>query len=308
MAFFKRSKSQNYDVFSGYAWHVPGIAGMFGMLGWLLVGAILGGIVLMVIKGLIPSLTEEYQTLITYPIMFIPAMIAAKTISNRNMMFDPGYAIDNNHFGRLGGWVIALLCMVATFAAGFCMDAVNSQMPPMPDWLEQALGSLTEGTFLINFLAVSIFAPIFEEWLCRGTVLRGLLNYQKADGTRGLKPGWAIVISALFFAVIHMNPWQAIPAFALGLLFGYVYYKTGSLKLTMLMHFTNNTAALLLSQYGGWDEDIECWTDVMPLATYIILFVIFAAFLVWFVLELGKIGQQRPQGNCDELTFDPESA
>ena len=206
MAFFKKSKNQNYDVFSGFAWHVPGVSGMFGLLGWLLVGAILGSIVTVVFMGLMPGAGEEYATLISYPLMFLPAMIASKHISNRNMLFDNGYAIDSSHFGRFGGWGVALLCMLATFAAAFCMDAVNAQMPDMPEWLENALNSMTQGTFWVNFLAVSIFAPIFEEWLCRGMVLRGLLNYQKPDGTRGLKPVWAIVISAAFFAIIHMNP------------------------------------------------------------------------------------------------------
>ena len=305
MAFFKKSKNQNYDVFSGFAWHVPGVSGMFGLLGWLLVGGILGSIVTLVFMGLMPGAGEEYATLISYPLMFLPAMIASKHISNRNMLFDNGYAIDSNNFGRLGGWGVALLCMLATFAAAFCMDAVNAQMPDMPEWLENALNSMTQGTFWVNFLAVSIFAPIFEEWLCRGMVLRGLLNYQKADGTRGLKPVWAIVISAAFFAIIHMNPWQAIPAFALGLLFGYVYYKTGSLKLTMLMHFTNNTAALLLSQFANLDT-VESWLDLMPLPVYIILAVMFLAFLYWFVKELGKIQQPRPQGNSDEIPVASE--
>lgn len=301
MAFFKKSKNQNFDIFSGYAWHVPGVGGMFGLLGWLLLGAVLGIIITGIFMFAMPELSTEYAELISYPIMFIPAMVASKYISNSNMVFERGYAIDSSHFGRLGGWMVALLCMVATVAAGFCMDAVNAQMPDMPEWLEEALNSLTQGDFFINLLCVSIFAPIFEEWLCRGMILRGLLNYKKADGTRGMKPIWAIVVSAAFFALIHGNPWQAIPAFALGMLFGYVYYKTGSLKLTMLMHCTNNTLALLIGQFADIDDSAAGWMDVMPLPAYLILFVLFLAFLYWFVMELRKIEQARPQGNCDEV-------
>ena len=305
MSFFKKSKSQNFDVFSGYAWHVPGVGGMFSLLGWLLLGALLGNIVSAVFMLFMKDGGMEYAEMIAYPVMFIPAMIASKHISQRNMMFDNGYAIDSSHFGRFGGWIVALLCMVATIGASFCMDAVNAQMPDMPEWLEEALNSMTQGTFWVNLLCVSIFAPIFEEWLCRGMVLRGLLNFQKPDGTRGLKPVWAIVISAAFFAVIHLNPWQAIPAFVLGLLFGYVYYKTGSLKLTMLMHCTNNTCALLLSQFSGL-EDVESWLDIMPTGAYVALSVLFALFIVWFCLELKKISLERPQGNCDEIQVGEE--
>ncbi len=75
------------------------------------------------------------------------------------------------------------------------------------------------------------------------------------------------MISAVFFAVIHLNPWQAIPAFLLGCLFGYVYYRTGSLKLTMLMHFANNTFALAVAHIDAFEE-AESWLDVLPGARY----------------------------------------
>ena len=303
MSFFKKSKHQNYDVFSGYAWHVPGVAGMFALLGWLLVGALLGNVISGVFLLGMGAGSTEYATLIAYPVMFIPAMIASRHISNKNMLFENGYAIDSAHFGPRGGWLLGLLCMVATLGAAFCMDFFNSLLPDMPAWLEEALSSMTEGTFWVNFLCVSIFAPIFEEWLCRGMILRGLLNCKRPDGSRGLRPVWAIVISAAFFAGIHFNPWQAVPAFALGLLFGYVYYRTGSLKLTMLMHFTNNTAALLLSQFSGL-EAADNWMDVMPTGAYIAVFAVFAAYLYGFVKDLGRIVPARYQGNCDELFPD----
>ena len=303
MGFFKKSARQNYDVFSGYAWYVPGVAGMFALLGWLLVGALLGNLLSGVFLLGMGSGAIEYATLLAYPVMFIPAMVASKYVSNRNMLFENGYAVDSAHFGSRGGWLLALLCMVATVGAAFCMDLVNSLMPAMPDWLEKTLESMTGGRFWVNFLCVSIFAPIFEEWLCRGMVLRGLLNCRRPDGSRGLKPLWAIVISAAFFAAIHGNPWQAVPAFALGLLFGYVYYRTGSLRLTMLMHFTNNTLALAMSQFADLDS-ADTWMDVLPTPAYIGLFVCFAVFLFWFVKDLAKIATVRPQGNCDEIPFD----
>ena len=303
MHFFKKSKHQNYDVLSGYAWYVPGIAGLFGLLGWLLAGALLGNIVSGIFLLGMGAGSAEYATLIAYPVMFIPAMIASRYISNRNALFENGYSIDSGHFGPRGPWVLALLCMVATLGSAFCMDLFNSLLPDMPAWLEETLSSMTEGTLWVNFLCVSIFAPFFEEWLCRGMILRGLLNCKRPDGSRGLKPVWAIVISAAFFALIHFNPWQAVPAFALGLLFGYVYYRTGSLKLTMLMHFTNNTAALLLSQFSGLDS-ADNWMDVMPAGVYFAVFAVFAAFLYGFVKDLGRIVPARPQGNCDELFPD----
>ncbi len=309
MAFFRKSKNQNYDFLSGYSWYTPGVKGLFVLLGWLLVGALLGNIIAAIFMMFLKDSGEamEYATLISYPIMFIPPMLYAKHASNRNMAFDPGYRIDNNNFSPVGGWILAALVMVGTLGCALCMDSVNSQMPPMPKWLEDALGSMTGGTLWVNFLCVSIFAPIFEEWLCRGMILRGLLNYERVtkegEKVRGLKPIWAIVISALFFALIHMNPWQAIPAFTLGILFGYVYYRTGSLKLTMLMHFSNNTMALTLSRIDSI-KDAESMLEIMSPAAYWSLFVVGIAVICLLIWVLGKVTLHSPRGNCDELPVD----
>lgn len=274
--------------------YVPGVSGMFMLLGMLLVGAIAGSILVSIITIICgASATSDLSTAISYPVMFIPPMLYALGCSRRAYPFQSSVAVDTNIFKPVGAAPAAILVSVATIAAAFMMDLVNAQMPAMPAWLEEALKNMTQGNVWVNFLCVSIMAPFFEEWLCRGMVLRGLLNCE-----RKIKPVWAIIISAAFFAIIHMNPWQAVPAFALGCLFGYVYWKTGSLKLTMLMHFVNNTVALMAGQIDAL-KDMDYWTDVMGPVTYGICFAAFAAYLVVFFLIFKKIELQNPQGNCE---------
>ena len=153
---------------------------------------------------------------------------------------------------------------------------------------------MTGGNIILSFICVSIFAPLFEEWLCRGMVLRGLLTK--------MSPAWAIAVSALFFAVIHFNPWQAIPAFILGLLFGFVYYKTGSLKLTMLMHFTNNTMALIFSKIPSFAE-ADTLADVMTPWAYACLIIVCVLYLAAMVITLRAIPMRSEEAccNCDEV-------
>ena len=165
---------------------------------------------------------------------------------------------------------MAAIVSVATIAAAYITDLVSHFMPPMPPFIEQLMKDLLDAPLWITLLSVSIFAPFFEEWLCRGMILRGLLGK--------MKPAAAICISAAFFAIIHFNPWQAIPAFILGLLFGFVYYRTGSLKLTMLMHCVNNTMAALMSRIPAF-EDAQSFVDVLSPWTYAGLFICSAAFL-----------------------------
>ena len=276
-----RTKRGNYNVFGHYTWCIPGVADIFILLGMLLLGALAGNLVNIPFVAILGAEKGgEYGMLVSYPLMFIFPMLWASGRSRRASMTEKGLLLDNSFFAPLGGALSALLVVLATLAAALCCDAVNSLMPPMPEWLESALKSMTTGSFWVNFLCVSIFAPFFEEWLCRGMVLRGLL-------ARGTRPWIAIAVSALFFAVIHMNPWQAIPAFAGGILFGYVYYKTGSLRLTMLMHFTNNTMALIIGHIESL-KDCETWLDVLG-SGYWLVFCACILLLALVILAFRRI-------------------
>lgn len=259
------------------------------LLAMFFVGALLGNMLVLLLQaGFSAEFAQEYGTVISYPVMFIPPMLYASFQSRKNEFLPwgedgnppAGVPLDTDNFGRLGvGW-LALVVSIATMAASFVAEPVNALLPEMPELLKQALEQLTEGPVWISLLSVSIFAPFFEEWLCRGIVLRGLL--QK------MKPVWAIVVSALFFAVLHMNPWQAIPAFILGLLFGYVYYRTGSLKLTMLMHCVNNTLAVVCSHIPSLAE-AETFMDVMIPWAYACIYAACILFLIAAVITIHGI-------------------
>ena len=291
----KAHRPRNFEFLRKFSYYIPSVADMFILLAFLLLGGLLGNLVTLPMVALLgPDDGIQYGMLIAYPLMFIPAMIYASVKSRGNSFTKDGLLLDSNHFKPLGGALCALFVVLATLSAAFCSDAILANMPDMPPALENMLKGLTSGDNLfVNFLMVSIFAPFFEEWLCRGMILRGLL------GTK-VKPVWAIVISAVFFAVIHLNPWQAVPAFLLGCLFGYVYYKTGSLKLTMLMHFANNTFALVTSQIDAFGE-AESWLDVLPGMRYWILFFAAILLVVLIIRAFGRIPQERPQGNMDPV-------
>ena len=304
MAFSAR-KVHNYDLYSGHAWYVPGIKGMFGFIGWFLLGAVLGAVV-QLIMGLFMSQQAivDYGMIVTYPLTFLPAMVYAANQSRKNMMFDAGYTLDNKHFSPYSFGTLILITVVMTFASMFAFDLPNywnmmltKQSPVMSrfyDWFVELMKQVTGGPFWASFLVVAIFAPIFEEWLCRGMVLRGLLTK--------MKPVWAIVISALFFAVIHANPWQALNAFLIGLMMGYVYYKTGSLILTMLIHFVNNGTAVIVSNIDYFKdmEDLQ-WIDVLGKQNYTIVFLVSCCILAACLYSFSRIKLENPWGNIDRI-------
>lgn len=289
-------KVQNYNLFADFAYYVPGVGGMFMLLILLLGGACVGSLVTAL---LMPIVGMAVGTLVSYVLMFIPPMFYALSQSHRNSMWGEGVALSSFHVKPLSGILVALLVSVATFAAAFMTDVLGKILPAMPEWLEDALGVATDGNIVLNLLTVSVFAPLCEEWLCRGEVLRGLLHHKRQDGST-MKPVWAIVISSAFFAFIHLNPWQAIPAFILGCLFGYVYYKTGCLWLTMLMHCVNNTMAVIITHIDSLSE-YDSWVDLLGPNRYAVGFALCALVLVAFFYMFRKIEMQSPEGNCDRI-------
>ena len=302
----KRRVRKNYNFLSKYSYYTPGVNGMLGLLCLLLVGVLLGNFAMWICLGIVggENFVAEYGMLISYPLMFIPAMIYASIKSSSSALFDTGYSLDHGSFAPVGVLMCCLMAVLGTLAASIVADGIVNLLPAMPKWLEEVMNSMVNGNIWINFLCASIMAPIFEEWLCRGMVLRGLLNYTRRDKAgnkvQGLKPWVAIVISAAFFALIHANPWQAIPAFALGCLFGYVYYRTGSLKLTMLMHFTNNTFALVCSNIDAFDG-IDSWAELLGTGKYLVLCAACILMVIVAVREFHRITLLRPQGNCEVL-------
>lgn len=295
-------RAKNYNFYGNFPFFTPGIKGCIILLLLFLAGAVLGAVIASIIAAPFaatsPEKTVELVTVISYPVMFIPPMIYASLQSKRNSFFDVGYALDSNNFGKMGGFMAALKATILVLAAGFIIDILGYVMPDMPDWLKSALQGLTGGNVWINFLCVSIFAPFFEEWLCRGMILRGLLNYKKEDGTNGIKPVWAIIISAAVFAAIHGNIWQALPAFMIGIVMGIVYYKTGSLKLTMLMHFVNNTLALVMGQIDSL-SDYNYWIEIMGAKWYWPAFVACAMLAFLTIRAFLALPDKQPKGGCD---------
>lgn len=309
MELFAR-KVNNYDLYATHSWYVPGIGGMFGMLGWFIVGALLGSLLTVILMAFLPmQVITDYGMVVIYPLQFLPAMIYVAHKSQRNSLFEVGYKLNNNNFGPYKWWVIALITVVMSYACMVASDLpnyANYKLTTSVKWLNDAydmfvnmMQQVTGGPFWSSFLVTAIFAPVFEEWMCRGVVLRGLLTK--------MKPGWAIVISALFFALIHMNPWQALNAFIIGLVMGYVYYKTGSLLLTMLIHFVNNGTAVITAQFTDTDN-VEYWFETMPMGAYIPLIIAGAAVLAACLWAFHRIPLQQQRGNIDEIPVEAEAS
>lgn len=302
MKLFAR-KVSSFDLYASQSWYVPGLKGMFGLLLWFLAGALLGMLVQALFLVFVPlDVWMSYGMILVYPLQFLPAMIYVSAKSRMNSLFEKGYKLNSSNFGKNKWWEAALATVL--LSAGTIMSAdlpnylnykVTMAIPGMEqlyNLFSETMRNMTQGPIWSSFLVTAIFAPVFEEWLCRGMVLRGLL-------TR-MKPSWAIIVSALFFALIHFNPWQALNAFIIGVVMGYVYYKTGSLALTMLIHFVNNGLAVVLSNIPSLAQ-YDFWIDMMGRTTYGIVYLLGLCALAGGIIFFRNIPLKGEHGNMDEV-------
>lgn len=92
-----------------------------------------------------------------------------------------------------------------------------------------------------GYVAVGVLAPLVEEMVFRGALLRTLL------GMVSKKNHWiAIMVSAFVFGLVHGNMAQFVNAMIMGLMLGWMYYRTKSIVPGILLHWVNNTMAFVL--------------------------------------------------------------
>ena len=105
--------------------------------------------------------------------------------------------------------------------------AVLDKYLPAPAWFWEMFNKIFEGDFgwWGAFMKVAVVAPIVEELIFRGLIFHGF--------RRNYNAFTSVVMSALLFALFHLNPWQFPATFLLGLLLGWIMIRTNNLLLSI---------------------------------------------------------------------------
>ena len=143
-----------------------------------------------------------------------------------------------------------VLVWVVVLALGTIVPStwLGEQIPyEMPQEIEQMLSEMLHNRW--GYLAIGILAPIVEEMVFRGAILRTLLllGGRGNDQSSKFKAFFAILISALLFGAVHGNVQQFVHATLIGLLLGWMYYRTNSIVPGIVFHWINNTAAYVIA-------------------------------------------------------------
>lgn len=147
------------------------------------------------------------------------------------------WSVVSRHWVRTRPWFVLFWCVVAALGALVPSVWLQEHMPELPNLVEGEFDMIMKDR--MGYFVVGLLAPLAEEMVFRGAILRSLLRWKS-------NPWVGIVISAILFAVIHMNPAQMPHAFLIGLLLGWMYWRTDSIVPGVVYHWLNNTVAYIL--------------------------------------------------------------
>lgn len=150
----------------------------------------------------------------------------------------------------------------------------------LPDFMEDTFFEIANEP--LGVVSMALLAPLVEEMMFRGA----MQNYFMRTSSN---PWVGIIVTALIFGVVHMNPQQVVYAALLGLVFGWIYYRTRSLLPVITGHVLNNSVAVLSMKIWG-TEDMEAVT--VDDKTVMIPFLLFVAVVV--VLLAVSINRELP--------------
>lgn len=131
--------------------------------------------------------------------------------------------------------IIFLLVFLVGLFQFIPMIALENFMD-LPDYMGQDFVDMAHNP--IGILVLCIIAPIAEEYLFRGLMMRKMLRWN-------ISPWYAIVGSSIMFGLIHINPAQIPGAIIMGIVMAWMCYRTRSLIPGIIIHITNNTICLI---------------------------------------------------------------
>lgn len=140
---------------------------------------------------------------------------------------------------------------------------------------ENAVVEYTMDTGPLKVLVMVILAPVLEEYVCRKQII---------DRTRQYGEKTAVLLSALVFGLLHQNLYQFFYAFGLGLIFAYIYTRTGRLRYSVLLHGFVNFLGSVVAPWLLSNVDIAAIENLDPTASEEVIMEVLTPMLPGFLM------------------------
>lgn len=148
-------------------------------------------------------------------------------------------------------WTALVWTGVATLGTIIPSIWLNEQLSlDMPEHVERLLVDIMRQP--LGYLFIGILAPVAEEVVFRGAVLRSLLTVMEGRWRWG-----AIAVSAVIFGAVHGNESQFLHAVLTGVLLGWMYERTRSIVPGLVCHWVNNSLAFLATNLAPGIDDMK---------------------------------------------------
>jgi membrane protease YdiL (CAAX protease family) len=170
-------------------------------------------------------------------------------------------------------WLWLLLSLASLFVVVSDLSGYMHQLWPRPEFWQEAILRFyvaeTWPEYLFRLFAAGILAGFCEEFAFRG--------FLQTIFTQRLGRDVGILLTSFLFALIHLDPWNFLSLFLLGLFLGYLVCLAGNLWIAIFIHFLFNSVSFTI-----WFFSPDVGSDfgyTSPLYVTVIFAAIFAISL-----------------------------
>lgn len=171
------------------------------------------------------------------------------------------------------------------------LSGLENWMIEQEDNADSLIGKLiisdTFWIMLLNLIMIAVLPAIGEELIFRGVFQKIFYGFFRSGHP-------AIWITSFLFSALHFQFFGFIPRFILGLIFGYLFFWSGTLWFSVIAHFINNAVAVLGAyikgaEYINSQPDIELWKQMVGLSVPLIA----AVLILWYFRKKSKMNSAK---------------
>jgi uncharacterized protein len=166
------------------------------------------------------------------------------------------------------------------------LSEVEKWMVEKEDYADSLTGLLIASdnfwTMLLNLFMIAVLPAVGEELIFRGVFQKIFYGFFKSGHL-------AIWLTAIIFSTLHLQFFGLIPRFILGLVFGYLYFWSGTLWLPVIAHFINNAVPVIGEyisgvQFVSSQTDSAIWKQILVLPVPVIA----GGLILWYFRNKSK--------------------
>ena len=254
-----------------------------------ILGSLIGTALLKYTSGQVAKLSLSTISIFSF---LVPAYVAYKLFSKEKITTYWGF----DTLFSLKSFCLVILIMICSIILMNWLANVNTAIP-LFDWmktdeikatrkLQQYLKMSTIWQLLLNLCIFSVVASFCEEVFFRGTMQPlWQKHFQKA---------WtAIFVSAFIFSFLHFQFLGFLPRLLAGIVFGGIYYYTGSLWLSVISHVVYNGSIVVLNYTIQQNKVSFISFEKLLQNPFLILAAAFMLLLLFYQLQRDSFKKQR---------------